>query len=281
VSSTITFTIDVPAPDPQATWARAIAASIALAFDDATLARIAGPLVNAVRGQLDEWAAAPTRDARAERIAHEVAALRAPVPPNWEHVHRDWIEHGLAWDPDAAVAWADPATGVTDAVSAWRLRGTTAAWVALPPIVDRDITVPADLASSSRDTLLAWLHACGLGVIAHVALDAGIEAVARLAAARGDGGSALVAVATTLRGSPGLRGQMGSTRRLASTGIDLAGDPAAIGARVATPHLIAAGGDVAWQVALRLPRKISAAIVEDRGIDGVGWDALIRIAAPA
>jgi hypothetical protein len=263
---------------PRATWARAIAASIALGFDDTAAARLGGVAGDDARRVLAGWGAL-SRSARATAIATAVAALRSPLPPGWEHVHRDWIEHGLAWDPDAAVAWADPAAGVHDPVTAWRLRGTTARWVALPPPEDVvAIAMPGDLARAPRDAIVAWLARCGLFAHAHLALHAGLEDVARLAAAT-PAGRDLLAIARQLLDDPATRAELGSARQLAA--LDLEAAPAITGARIAAPHLIDAGGDLAWHVALRLPRAIGAPIVEGDGIDGIAWSVLVRLGVPA
>jgi hypothetical protein len=221
--------------------------ALALAVDDARLlARIGGPYGEAARTAARELASASTAS-RAARLA----SVRAPVPTGLRGVHRSWIEHALAALPPRARSVL--AEGPRDAVDVWLARYACAELPGLPPTHDGAVRTLADLVALDGDALHAWLLRVGRAQLAYAA------SLTRTTAPRRDELGSARAVIARCRG----------------------GDPLAIAARTASPHLMRAPL-ASRQLAVRLPRELGmmferevAAHAGDHPPESASWQALL------
>jgi hypothetical protein len=155
-----------------------IAGALAAACGDGdVLARLGGPLGDAVRSA----AAAPAD--RATR-AGRAAAARAPVPAGIRGVHPSWIEAGLAGLPDRARAAV--ASGGGDAVDTWLARRATAAIPPMPAITALRVTTIDSATRVDAGALEHWLADAGADQLALALSVAGGDALAAAAARIGD-----------------------------------------------------------------------------------------------
>jgi hypothetical protein len=260
----------VLAVDPVDTWGRALAAGAVLAGVDASvLARLGGGVGEAARAQLAAWAAASTAT-RAAAVATAVAGVRAPVPAGADRVDRSWSEPAFDDDPRARAAWERGGDGGDGPIAVWWQRGVSARWVALPAEdAGARVAAPADLARWPAAAITRACRRVSLAVLAHVTLEAGDAAVARLAAAIVDGAE-VVALARRLRADAALRAGMPPVRACAAAirgrdpGAELGVGAAAIGRHLA--------GDAGVQVRLLLPVAV-AHLLDDDGL-AIPWDAI-------
>jgi hypothetical protein len=262
---------------PDASWGRALAAAAVLggAAGPEVVARLGGAAGEVARRALGAWGALPS-EARARAVIEAAQEARAPRPAGVARVDRGWLEAALPGDPRARAAWE---AGRADAVGVWWSRGVTARWVALPAEDARAaLAAPADLARWPAPAIVAALRRVSLAVIAHVTLEAGDPAVARLAASVVDG-AVVIEVARRLRGEPAVRDALGPVRAAAARvrGVDPATE-LGLGAAAIGRRLDAAGDDGGAQVRLVLAPAIARLVTAD-GLD-VPWPALRRLIEP-
>lgn len=223
------------------------------------VSRVGGAAGEIARETVDEWRR-QSRDERARSIARVVAEVRAPVPAGAERVDRSWIEAALAGEDDRArPAWE---ARRTDPVGVWWCRRVTASWIALPA-EDPDAE---DIARWPAEKIVAAMRWITLAAIAHVTLEAGAPAVARLAASLLDG-PILVEVARRLR-DPDLRAGLGPVRAAAERVKAI--DPRTDTTLGAATIVRALRGDTAAQLRLLLP----IGLVLDGPALEVGWQTI-------
>jgi len=217
----------------------------------ALLARIAGADAAAARAEAARLLALP-----AEERAALAARLRAPRPTGVEHVHPEW----LGPRPDARL----------DTAHVWADRLAFGALVAMPTGPVEQITGASDLPHARADWLTIRLERVGLRQLAHATAAAPKPELAALAARLGARGTAFVdAVARIVeQGDAAAAAALGPRRAAVArcAGLRVAEDRLAflaLGARAVAPHVAAAGGDVAWQLAQRLPRIPGERVLEE------------------
>jgi hypothetical protein len=205
------------------------------------LARIAGAEGAAARAEAARLLARPA----AER-AVELARLRAPRPPGLDEVHPDWR--------------AEPVSTRTAPARVWAERRAFGHLVAMPAAAAEQVASAAELPHARADWLIHRLERLGLRQLAHAVAVAPRPELAALAARLGARGKPFVeAIGRILELGDAAAGVLGPRRAAVARCAGLrVGDDAmallAIGARAIAPHVAAAGGDVARQIAQRLPR---------------------------
>jgi hypothetical protein len=261
---------------PEASWGRALAAAAVLGATSPEIgARFGGAAGEAARRTLAAWRALPS-EARARAVIEAAQDARAPRPAGVARIDRGWFEAALPADPRARPAWE---AARTDPVGVWWSRCVTARWVALPAEDARAaLAAPGDLARWPAAAIVAALRRVSLAVIAHVTLEAGDPAVARLAASVVDG-AVVIDVVRRLRGEPAVRDALGPVRAAAARvrGVDPATELGLGGAAIGR-RLDAAGDDGGAQVRLVLAPAIARLVTAD-GLD-VPWPALRRLIEP-
>jgi hypothetical protein len=247
-------------------WSRALAAAAVLGDAGAALARIGGDAGERAREMVVGWQGLD-RTARARAVALAAAAVRAPVPAGADRIDRGWSEAALGDDPRARAAWEARRTGPVDV---WWTRRVTAGWIAIPPEhAAATVDHPDELARWPADRIVRAMRRVGLAIVAHVTLEAGDVAVARIAAGIVDG-AAMVELARRLRGDTELRAAMGPVRVAAARiqGIALGSD-LGLGASAIARHL---GGEASAQLRLIVPPDVAREMDGD-GLE-VGWQAI-------
>lgn len=216
----------------------------------ALLARVAGADADAARGEVARLLALS-----GEQLAAETARLRAPRPLGLEHVHPEWRGEPLDTRTDAAKVWAD--------------RRAFGGLVAMPVRHVEQVTIPADLPHARADWLTGRFERVGLLQLAHATAAAPKAELAALAARLAQRGKPFVeAVTRILELGDGATASLGPRRAAQArcAGIRPGDDRMAflaIGARAVAPHAAAAGGDLPWQIAQRLPRAAGERVLEE------------------
>jgi hypothetical protein len=211
------------------------------------------------------------RDERIRAAVSEARALLADVPAGMARVHESWIEAGLAGEGEAVRRALAGGGGAPDAVRLWLRRRFLGQLVPMPegePPADRPPQA-RELPLLAAPRLVAAFEIAGRRRLALALSAAGSGAAAALAARLGaEHGRALVEDVARPAAKEEVRA---AVRELADL---VAGDVALLlfraGARSVAPALLAAGGDVARQLAQRLPRG--------RGL--VLLDEVARVKAP-
>jgi hypothetical protein len=255
-----------------------IAGALAAACGDPeVIARLGGPLGEAVR------AALPARADRATRLGW-AAVGHAAVPAGLRGVHPSWIEAGLAGLPERARAAVASSGG--DPVDTWLARWATAAIPPMPaihpgpgpgpgPVTSIDAAIRADAA-----TLEGWLADAGADQLALALGVAGAGAVIAAARVVGD---RLRAAAARIGIAP-RAGALGPARAAIERCRVALDDRAVvrIGARAIAPYV---GPLARRQLAHRLPRPLGQVVADELAAaagaaigDAPRWEAL---AAPA
>jgi len=232
-------------------FATALAAAVALGGGDraaAILARVGGR-----DGEDARRALAELGDASPAELAAIAASLRAPRPAGLDDVHPEWL--GAPPEDPRLRASRDPA------VRAWVDRTIAGALVAMPAGEVGRLTTPVDLARARPDWLALRLERLGLRQLAHATSGAERVELAALAARLGflRGKAYVEAIAKVRELGDGAAARLGPRRAAQSRcdGVALARDRLGfftIGARAIAPHVATAGGDLAQQLAQRLPR---------------------------
>jgi hypothetical protein len=247
-----------------------IGALAAACGDPDVLARLGGPLGEAVR------AASAGRPDRATR-ARWAARARTSVPAGIRGVHPSWIEAGLAGLPERARGAV--ASGGGDEVDTWLARWATAAIPPMPAIAAARVTSIDSATRVSASTLERWLEDVGADQLALALSAAGGDAITAATARVGD---RLRAAAGRIAVAPRV-GALGPVRAaIDRCRVEL--DSAAllrIGARAIAPH---AGRDplARLQIMHRLPRSLGqiagdelAAGAHGALADAPRWAALV------
>jgi hypothetical protein len=259
--------VDPPSPEDLAL----VAAQLAGRRAGALLARIP-----AARGEAERVLALDV-DARARALA----ARRAPRPAHVEQVHPDWKRALPDDDPRPAAILAGAPAG--PAVRVWLERWAHGALVAMPPPLDGPLAGAADLPRARPDWLTLRLERIGLYQLAHATASAPAAAIAELAARLGLRGKAFVEAIQRIRKLGDDAPARFGPRRAAQVRcdrLDLANDRLvfmAVGARALAPHVAEVGGDLARQLAQRLPREPGLRVLAEL----IAWSWQRRDDAPA
>lgn len=158
------------------------------------LQRLASPWRESALAQV-AGLAPRSRAERASVVGEWLVALRAPVPPSFRLLHRDWIESALTEAP--AATRAALAGGVATPAATWLARRFCAQFPAMPLSLDdaAPLRTPEQLAGLRYERLLTLLTALGA--------DAVVQALGAASVASADasklGGNRLVLQAAVKR----------------------------------------------------------------------------------
>jgi hypothetical protein len=214
------------------------------------LARIAGPDAVEARAEAVRLLASP------RELAAATERLRAPQPAHLDEIHPEWRAQRIALGDAAAPE-----------VRVWADRLAYAGLVDMP--APGEVRSAADLPRARADWLALRLERLGLRQLAHATAGASKVELAALAARLERRGKAYIEAVTRIRELGDGAASLHGPRRAAQArcdGIRVAHDPMAflaIGARAVAPHIAAAGGDTARQLAQRLPREPGLRVLEE------------------
>ena len=225
-----------------------------------------------------------SRAERANVVGEWLVTVRAPVPPSFRLLHRDWIEAALAHAPVATRAAL--AGGVATPATTWLARRFCAQFPALPPLLDDTVPLhaPAQVAALRYERLIGLLTAVGAAAVVQAL---GAAAVAAADAAK-LGGNRMV-LAAALKRSPASTWPRGLQRRLlewvsqaqrSTGGLASATMLPAVGAQV----VARVAGVVPMQLGYRLPQSLGqpllhlSPVADEANADNMPW-AIVTAAA--
>jgi hypothetical protein len=204
------------------------------------------------------------RAQRIEAVVAEGKQLLADLPAGLAHVHESWIEAALVGESEAVRRQVAGSSGASEGVRRWLRRRVLGGLVAMPDgalPVGRPPRVE-ELPVLEPARLVAAFESVGRRRLALALQAAGPAALAALAGRLGPPhGRLLLEVARR----PGSREEIRvAVKDLAEL---VAGDAALLlfraGARTVAPGLVAAGGDLACQLAQRLPRDRGLLLLDE------------------
>jgi hypothetical protein len=253
----------------ESTTARAMAAAAVLLAGDRA-ARVLGRIGGLDAAAAREVAAgllATRGEARAHAVAQLAAPLRAPRPPALERVHPTWRDAALAGEDPRVRAIVDGALEAAPDVKVWAERRAFASLRGMPAGGADRIHRAEDLAHARADALVLRLERAGVRQLAHATASAPEAELAALAQRLGARGRVFVEMARRVRELGDAAVSRLGPRRAAQArcaGVAVATDPhgfVAIGARALAPHV--ARGDLAWQLAQRLPIDVGRRVLAE------------------